>query len=95
MEKSCELVAIFHGRVQGVFFRASIENLAKSRGIVGHVENLPNGSVKLVAQGDKKKLEEFLGHIKDHPGQAEIENVDVEYAKITCPCTEFKVKRGK
>ena len=56
-----ELIVI--GRVQGVFFRASTLEQAQSLNLVGFVENLPDGSVEVVAEGPKYALED-LDHQK-------------------------------
>lgn len=55
-----ELHAIFYGRVQGVFFRATARDIAKRMGIKGTVRNLQDGSVEIVAEATKEVLEEFV-----------------------------------
>ena len=52
-----ELIVV--GRVQGVFFRASTLEQAQSLNLVGFVENLPDGSVEVVAEGPKYALEDL------------------------------------
>ena len=42
---------IFKGEVQGVGFRATTVRLGQELGVKGTVCNLPDGSVKVVAQG--------------------------------------------
>ena len=48
------------GRVQGVSFRYFTLKQAQELNIVGWVRNKPNGSVEVVAQGDKTNLELFI-----------------------------------
>lgn len=55
-----EMHAIFYGRVQGVFFRASARDIAKRMNLVGSVRNLPDGSVEIFAQGSREQLEAFV-----------------------------------
>ncbi|MDP0490891.1 MAG: acylphosphatase [Verrucomicrobiota bacterium JB023] len=67
---------IFQGRVQGVGFRYTCKDLAKGFDLTGSVENLPDGTVKLVLQGELEEIEEYLDelvqdsalshHIKGH-----------------------------
>jgi acylphosphatase len=40
---------VVHGRVQGVFFRDSVRERARSRGVHGWVRNRPDGTVELLA----------------------------------------------
>ena len=40
-----------YGRVQGVYYRKTIQLYAQKNGITGFIENLENGSVHIIAQG--------------------------------------------
>lgn len=51
---------IFHGRVQGVFFRATTQELAREHGVRGWVRNLPDGTVEAQIQGPAAVLDAFL-----------------------------------
>ena len=52
------------GRVQGVGFRAVAHQAASDQGVVGWVRNEPDGSVRIVAEGDKEKLDLFLNAVR-------------------------------
>ena len=54
----------FSGRVQGVGFRYTCCELAQTCAVAGYVMNLPDGRVKLVAEGDKMELDALLNAIK-------------------------------
>lgn len=47
---------VFHGRVQGVFFRATTRELAAGLDVVGYVRNLPDGTVELEAEGSRDQV---------------------------------------
>ncbi|KAI8925270.1 Acylphosphatase-like domain-containing protein [Entophlyctis helioformis] len=47
------------GKVQGVFFRKHTHKTAQSLGLVGTVQNAPDGSVVGVAQGPSPAIAEF------------------------------------
>lgn len=64
------------GKVQGVFFRASTRDKAKSLGLIGFVKNQPDGSVYIEASGDAEKLKELVTWCHDGPSQAIVENVE-------------------
>ena len=74
---------IVSGHVQGVFFRESTKRKANELGLAGYVENLDNGNVEVVAQGDEDKLNELIKFIKKNPGKSKVENI-----KITDKTTE-------
>ena len=59
-----EIIAIAKGRVQGVFFRSFVKQLADSMRLRGYVKNLGNGDVEIVANGNQDMLAEFLEVIK-------------------------------
>lgn len=66
---------IVSGRVQGVFFRASTEKMAKRLGLTGWVRNLPDGRVELVACGDDADLAELERWLWEGPSHAHVEQV--------------------
>ena len=57
---------IYHGRVQGVFFRATSADLAKRFDVVGGVRNLLDGTVELEAEGPPKEVDALLTAIRQH-----------------------------
>ena len=54
---------MYSGRVQGVGFRFTCERLAAGFPLVGHVQNLPEGSVELVADGETEDVDAFLAAV--------------------------------
>jgi acylphosphatase len=57
--------AIYFGRVQGVFFRATARELSAGFEIVGYVKNLADGSVELEAEGPAEQVVKFLSVVAD------------------------------
>ncbi|WP_173916367.1 acylphosphatase [Halobacillus sp. Marseille-Q1614] len=57
----------FHGRVQGVGFRASAQAAAKENNLNGWVKNKEDGTVVVEAEGSQDKLQSFLQEIKAGP----------------------------
>jgi acylphosphatase len=58
--------AIFSGRVQGVGFRFTVEELANQSGTLGWVKNLRDGRVEVVAEAEEEVLKIFLEKIKEY-----------------------------
>ena len=53
------------GQVQGVGFRYTTQRIARRFDVCGYVENLPDGRVHLVVEGESKEVELFLSEVAD------------------------------
>lgn len=84
---------IFHGRVQGVWFRANCQKKAIELGLNGWVMNLPDGNVEVVIEGDKEKVEEHLHWCQNHQPYAKVTDVEVEWETATGEFLSFTIKR--
>lgn len=64
------LSVVVEGRVQGVGFRAFVEDLALELGVVGEVWNRRDGAVELVAQHPSDSvLADLVGRLRGGPGR--------------------------
>jgi acylphosphatase len=63
-EEAARLTAWVRGRVQGVGFRWWVRRNALELGLIGMAENLIDGRVKVVAEGDRDRLTELLGRLE-------------------------------
>lgn len=72
---------IVRGKVQGVFFRHHTKEQAVELNITGTVENLPDGSVKVIASGSKEQLDKLVGWCRQGPSRSVVAGISVE--KIT------------
>lgn len=52
-----------HGNIQGVGYRAFVYEIAKKYNIKGMVRNVSDGSVEILAIGNKKDLKQFIKNI--------------------------------
>jgi len=52
------------GEVQKVGYRDVVQKIAQDMGVKGFVENLRDGNVLVVAEGEKETIEEFIKKIK-------------------------------
>src|SRR5437879_1537138 len=55
--------AVFSGRVQGVGFRYSAQELAHDFAVSGYVRNLPDGTVEVQVEGEADQVADFLSAI--------------------------------
>jgi acylphosphatase len=67
-----------HGRVQGVFFRASTRDLARRVGVAGWVRNDPDGGVTAHLEGDAGAVAQVVAWCRaGGPDRARVERVSV------------------
>ena len=58
------LEAIARGRVQRVMFRDFACRKARALGLLGEVQNLPDGTVRIIAEGEKESLLSYVEVLK-------------------------------
>ena len=67
------------GRVQGVGFRYSTQEVAVRLGLRGWVRNLSDGRVELEAEGDAAALDRLLEFLRAGPRMARVDGVEVSW----------------
>ncbi|MEK7063071.1 MAG: acylphosphatase [Patescibacteria group bacterium] len=78
---SSAFVAVASGRVQVVRYRSFALRHARRLGVVGTVENLKDGTVRIVAEGERNVLEQFISLLKRGPFLAEVKDVAVQWTQ--------------
>ncbi len=78
-----------YGIVQGVGYRYFVYKAATALGVGGYVKNLPDGSVEVVAQGEKGLVNALIDDIKIGPRYAHVERIDVVWLEPEPNCVEF------
>ena len=68
---------VISGRVQAVGFRAFTRKNAVMLGVRGFVENLSDGQVHAVFEGDDHQVEKLLELIRHGPSMSEVRDVKV------------------
>lgn len=93
MSGKAGLQAVVHGLVQGVNFRSFVVRHATALGLTGYVRNvLLDGTVEVVAEGEREKLEELLRHLHQGPRMARVERVDVTWSEFSGDFSGFDVR---
>lgn len=67
---------VFRGRVQGVGFRAHVEEEATRTGIEGWVRNRRDGTVEAVFAGEAKAVDDTIAGCRKGPRAARVDGVD-------------------
>ncbi|MBD3210032.1 acylphosphatase [Candidatus Micrarchaeota archaeon] len=81
-----------HGHVQGVFFRANTQDYARRLDLKGWVRNLGDGSVEIVAEGDRDNLEQMLEWCHEGPSAAHVSEVEHEWVENKGKFTDFRIR---
>lgn len=82
-----------YGRVQGVFFRSTMREVASELGVSGWVRNVPDGSVEAVVEGERSKVEELIRWARRGPPLARVERVEVEWEDYRGDWEGFSILR--
>lgn len=77
------MTARVHGNVQGVGFRWFVQRAAGMHGLAGHAVNLPDGSVEVVAEGQRERCELLLDSLRGRGTPGRVDRVAVEWSTAT------------
>ncbi len=91
MDESARLEATVRGIVQGVFFRHHTKLEADRLGLSGTVRNCPDGTVAVVAEGTRERLNQFLQWLHQGPSLAAVDRVDATWSAETGPYRDFRI----
>ena len=85
-------VVYYSGRVQGVGFRATVADIARSYPVTGWVRNLPDGRVQVHVEGTAEAVESFLTAVRQQWG-GHIHAEHIEDREPTGRYTGFDIVR--
>ena len=71
MAKELRIIKI-HGKVQGVGYRFFATRVARRLGLKGTIENIRDGYVEAIVEGEKSVIDEWLEELKEGPRYAEV-----------------------
>ena len=86
------LHARVYGRVQGVNFRYYTQIEANRRKLTGWVTNRFDGSVELVAEGERTTLGRFLNFLHSGSPSARVDRVQADWSEATGEFNHFRVR---
>jgi acylphosphatase len=82
---------VFHGRVQGVYFRAQCAEKAESLGLRGYVRNMPDGTVEAVFEGDRPGIEMCIEWNRTSQPYARVESIEITWQEPKGDLRGFRV----
>jgi acylphosphatase len=80
-----------YGRVQGVGFRFYTQRKADELNIKGFVQNKPDGSVYIEAEGESDFLEQFIIWCEEGPSWARVSQLTRQFMPLQ-DFTEFSIR---
>lgn len=85
------LEASVTGRVQVVMYRDFACRNARALGLTGTAENLPDGTVRIIAEGERAKLDDYVLKLWKGPLLAKVASVDAKYLPSTGEFDKFRI----
>ena len=83
---------LISGRVQGVGFRWSTQNMAYELGLTGWVKNLRDGRVEAIFEGEEKIVREAVAWCQRGERPARVDDVEISYEVATGEFQGFRVR---
>jgi acylphosphatase len=87
------LSIFYSGRVQGVGFRYAVKTVAAGFEVAGHVRNLPDGRVELIAEGTREELGAFCAAIRAEGLAGFIGGEEVSWGETKNEFCGFEISR--
>lgn len=80
------------GRVQGVGYRMSTQQIAQKLSLVGWVQNLSNGQVEVIAEGQSVQLQQLVDWAWQGPRFAEVKDISITEQAPTGEFNYFDIR---
>ncbi|MFQ6011002.1 MAG: acylphosphatase [Nitrososphaerales archaeon] len=79
------------GKVQGVFFRASLRDQARELGVSGWVRNTSDGNVEALIEGEPRELDRIINWSRIGPPGAVVDKVREQEESIGLDMSSFDI----
>ena len=94
-KESISVRLLVTGKVQGVYFRFNIQQVAMKNSVVGWVRNLPDGNVEALLEGNKEDVNQVVRWSKIGPENARVDEVEMDYGQYTGEYKDFIIRYDK
>ncbi len=91
-EEQARLHAIVSGIVQGVNFRYYTRREAQRLLLTGWVRNNPDGTVEVIAEGPRPRLERLLAFLQSGPPAARVTGVTITWQRARGEFSAFEIR---
>jgi acylphosphatase len=89
------VIIIAKGKVQRVNYRDAVEDIARELNITGFVENLKPHDIRIVAEGEDERIDQFIERIKIKKFPIDVERIGVSFEEFKGEFEYFEIKRGE
>jgi acylphosphatase len=79
------------GRVQGVYFRQGMKDIAEKKNVTGWVRNLPDKRVEAVLEGIDTNVNSVIEWSHKGPTNAIVDNVEIINENYTGKFSKFEI----
>lgn len=93
MSQAVRAHIIVTGLVQGVYYRVTMKQEARTLGINGWVKNRPDKSVEAVIEGDKERVDQLINWCRQGPPDSQVSAVQVEWGNFIGEYQAFRIVR--
>jgi acylphosphatase len=83
------------GRVQRAGYRDFIDETAFNLDLTGSVKNIKDGSVEVLCEGPKDKIQGLVKKIQTKQYPLKVESIDVKYSKAKGEFKAFEIVRSE
>ena len=84
---------VVRGRVQGVWFRGSMQDEAETLGVAGWVRNRPDGTVEAEVEGAREVVDALIEWARHGPPGARVTDVEVRWIELRGERGGFAISR--
>ena len=91
-KESISVRLLVRGKVQGVYFRFNLQQVAMKNSVVGWVRNLPDGNVEALLEGKKEDVNQVVQWSKIGPENARVYEVKMDYGQYTGKYKDFMIR---
>ena len=84
-------IILYSGNVQGVGFRYTACRVARDFDVTGYVQNLPDGRVECIVEGEPKEISHFIESLTDRMDDY-IHEASISNASPTGEYFEFGIR---
>ena len=83
------------GKVQGVYFRFNLQEIAKKNSVFGWVRNLPDGRVEALLEGNKVDVDKVIEWSQMGPENARVDDVKTDNLQYEGKFRDFVIQHDE